>query len=234
MMLDTEKNRADADATEVGRILADGGIIPAHGAETFETEPSVDGWAYRDGLFVTVRGQWSNPDIARMAAEVLRAAGWHAAVRGPAASRVWAQRPGVEPRQPLTETPAEWRQDGPLFSGPSNYGGDDSPGDEFGKRFAHVSLPGRLVTVYHCAYVDSNAPGGVPEDVRFGVQKVTETLICKDTEDPGGTERFCEYAYEIVVPQGEYATVGEAERAALNLAHEYTGDLIEWDGEPGY
>lgn len=241
MLLNTEKNRADADAAEVNRILAENGIVPPYGEKTFEAVPSVDGWAYRDGLFVTVRSQWGRPDAARdaaealrAAAEALRAAGWYAAVRGPSTSRVWAQRPGVEPRQPLTKAPAEWRQDGPLMADDGSHGGDDQVGKSASKRFAHVSLPGRLVTVYHYPYVDSNAPGGVPDDVRFGVQRVIETMICEDTEDPGGTERSCDYEYEIIIPQGEFATVEEAERAALDLAHEYTGDMVEWDGTPGF
>lgn len=59
-----------------------------------------------------------------------------------------------------------------------------------------------------------------------------EYMVCTDPDDPGSTERWCEYDYQDL--DRFFGTVDAAETAARRLADSYTAELAErdiaWDG----
>lgn len=118
-----------------------------------------------------------------------------------------------------------------LFKDAGDFGGDVQAGKSYSLSFRHATLPGRLVTV--TAYpVWTEGPGDEEKTLTLEMQQ--ELMICRDLDDPGSTEVWCDVSYVDLGERfnGVYTTVERAETAACRLVLSQTPHDITWDGIP--
>lgn len=120
-----------------------------------------------------------------------------------------------------------WVERGSMLDA-ADAGGDDQVGRAWDRRFHHPDKPGCLLTVYlYAVRVENDA---VPAGFELGIQKQTEYMICGDTDEPGDTEVWSTYTYEVI---DGYNTLGSVDAAEIE-AHDWlkkldAGDL-SWNG----
>jgi hypothetical protein len=127
-----------------------------------------------------------------------------------------------------------WRESGTIMSG-GDCGGDIQAGDSFARRFVHTSLPGRVVDIAAYPIMGDGTTPDPPADAPIRLQWETHTTVCRDTEDPGGTEVWSDVEYSDLPEwaEGDYHSVGYAEKAAAALIITFDPDkFIGWDGSP--
>jgi hypothetical protein len=122
---------------------------------------------------------------------------------------------------------SEWLPDGTAIACDDQVGGDDQVGESYSVRFRRADLPGAIIT--RTAY-----PVNVGGDCegQFLVRVETVWLVCRDPDDPGGTEVWSDRRVE---DENElYGTSIEAARAAWGVACELRCDagFLAWDGLP--
>lgn len=124
---------------------------------------------------------------------------------------------------------SEWLPDATGISRNDQVGDDQQAGESYSIRFRRADLPNAIIM--QTAY-----PVNVGDDCKgpFLVRVETSWLICRDPNDPGGTE-----VSSVRQPSDEdefYETAAEAQRAAWNVANELSSDAgsLTWDGLPGW
>jgi hypothetical protein len=120
---------------------------------------------------------------------------------------------------PAPDVEDTWRPDGKGILPNGDCGGDAQATESHSVRYVR-SDGRRMVTV--SAYGVSTPSG------RYAVETETETLVCEDPADPGGTEVWSDAAYQTGAPV--WATPDEAENAALGVARNHSPASITWDG----
>lgn len=131
---------------------------------------------------------------------------------------------------------APWREDGVMCEDAGDHGGGIQTGRAFSRRFAHTKLPGRLFEVI--AYpVKGDGTTAMPDEdapIRLGYQ--AWMTVCRDVEDPGGTEVWSDIEYSDLPERfdHDFETVEKAEGHAKALVRSFDPDrFIGWDGKPG-
>lgn len=126
-----------------------------------------------------------------------------------------------------------------LHGEPWTNNGDYSPlqvGRAAHIRFRHTGKPGRLLTVTVYPMAPEVSVERFDMD-RVRVEAMTEYMICDDADDPGGTEKWCDYRHR-ELDTGSYTGSDEekvraAEADALSHVHHLKSEPgITWDGEP--
>lgn len=124
-----------------------------------------------------------------------------------------------------------WVQQGRVMDDDGQHS-EEQVGNAASVRFVHTDMPGRLVTVY--AYpVGVVTPSENGDQVECaGIDTHTEYMICRDLDDPGGTEEFSQVMYETLDTK-PFSHVGLAENVALAWVIAFDADRnIHWDGNP--
>lgn len=117
-----------------------------------------------------------------------------------------------------------WQLDGPPMADAGDIGGDNQIGRAFSARFVNLDLRGRIITVY--AY-----PIGEGDRVT-AVESATEYLICRDPENPGGTEEWSDYRYQhLEMDMSVISSIEQAEWAAESWIRLRYGADFDWNGE---
>lgn len=140
---------------------------------------------------------------------------------------------------------SEWVEHGPLFEDAGDHGGDVQVGKAYSRRFRHTSLPGRLYTVtaypiqaeglISTGYRDPLDPSRiVKDDPPIRLEWQSELMVCRSTDDPGGTEVWSDYGYPDLPERfdGTYPSVLAAEVDARQLVRSMEPHHIGWDGSP--
>jgi hypothetical protein len=119
---------------------------------------------------------------------------------------------------------SEWTAEGTGVQPSGDAGGDIQAGESYSVRYRRADRPCAMIT--RTAY-PASAPG---RPGLYFVQVETEWLVSTDPLDPSGTESWSEYAYDD--EPGIYASVAEAETAALRVATDLLADGYsqKWDG----
>jgi hypothetical protein len=113
-----------------------------------------------------------------------------------------------------------WQRQGRVEPG-GDVGGDWQATEAFSVRYTRADRPG--------AVVDVTFYGEDPGDGKgLRVTAMTETTLCTDVRDPGGTETWSDAMYRS--ESQRYRTDREAERAARNAAERHQPSEIRWDG----
>jgi hypothetical protein len=137
----------------------------------------------------------------------------------------------------MTDTPT-WREDGELIDNAGDINGDIQCGAAYERRFLHTTLPGRLVDI--AAYpIKGDGSDPMPdEDAPIRLEVQTELMVCRDTDDPGGTAIWSDYTYTTGndLPERfdvDYVSVEAAEAAARRYVEQFDPALhLSWDGAP--
>lgn len=134
----------------------------------------------------------------------------------------------IERTEQNVSTP--WQEVGELTAGELDVGGDRQIGQSFQRRFLNAALPGAVVDVVFYVHAATEPPQQAGE---FAVYLVTDHMMCRDVNDPGGTELWSHPVDDFWADPNprSYTTVGDAEAAAQQLAREYDPDRIDWDAE---
>lgn len=127
-----------------------------------------------------------------------------------------------------------WREAHPLIADAGECGGDIQVGVASSRRFHHLLLPGRVfdVTAYP-VQGDGTTPQPAPgAPIRIQVQY--QLTVCKDVEDPGGTEVFADIIYPQLPERFDvdFVDISAAEKAARLLVQLHGPEHIGWDGAP--
>lgn len=136
----------------------------------------------------------------------------------------------------MAEPQSGWAEQGQMFEGQGDVGGDVQAGTyTFDRRFVKLAEPGgkagAVITVtFYPVYGRGEDPmnNGL-ENGPFSVQRMTEYAVCKDVTDPGGGGGFADIRYDLA--DGPFATVEEAENVAGVLCRDFDPAWIVWDGE---
>lgn len=131
----------------------------------------------------------------------------------------------------------EWRQVDPPVANGGDVGGDIQATDSYSVRFQPVQQPApglhALVTVYlygALARPGMQRPSCAPP-TGWWVQQMTEYLVYRDPQDPGGSEEWSHYAY-YDHPES-YPDAESARKAAEGLARNVTPAICGgWGGQP--
>jgi hypothetical protein len=116
-----------------------------------------------------------------------------------------------------------WVQHGVIWPDDGTHS-DEQVGNAASVRFANPELPGRLLTVY--------AFGEMGESGEIDLKTMTEFMICRDLDDPGSTEEWCDYQYE-ELDHRPLKGVADAQSVALGWVKSFDANRdIHWDGEP--
>ncbi|MDQ1041515.1 hypothetical protein QFZ75_008017 [Streptomyces sp. V3I8] len=136
----------------------------------------------------------------------------------------------------VPQRPVPWVESGEMLTDAGGVGGDIQIGNAAERRFTHTTLPGRVVDVTACPIKGDGSTSMPAEDAPIYLQQQVHTTICRDVEDPGGTEEFADITYPDLPEaySGTYATVTDAEAAARRLVASTTPEHIGWDGVPDY
>lgn len=127
---------------------------------------------------------------------------------------------------------------GVVREGGGPIGGDVQVSDQWSVRFLPTDQPadGRFAMVTSYWFVDNYDDDTLPvefddqESKTYGIQNVTEFLICTDLDNPGGTEVWSDYQYDTDDPRS-FDTIEAAEQAAETAARsELSMNGITWDG----
>lgn len=124
-----------------------------------------------------------------------------------------------------------WTEMAPLGPFPSgDIGGDEQASEAHGRRFVLPPTADGLIPMltisYYVAY-------HVPEDKTYTfIRRHSEMMLCADPSDPGGTEAWCEYLYEMPVWSRRTAFASNPnESDVLRIVREMsTPTLEDWDG----
>lgn len=141
-----------------------------------------------------------------------------------------------------------WVQYGDVQTDDGDYGGDIQIGKATHIRFTHRDLPGRLVTVMAYPVAPERSIEtqegtkttfhGYKHDMgSVGIQVQTEFMICKNIDDPGGTEEWSDCQYEDLDTRpynrgDDTDKIRAAEVDALTFIERFDANRsIAWDGE---
>lgn len=141
-----------------------------------------------------------------------------------------------ETATPTTPEASPWREHGEMIDDAGSVGGDIQIGAAPERRFTHATLPGRVIDVTAYPIKGDGTDPMPPEDAPIHLSWQTHMTICRDIEDPGGTEEWADVAYPDLPEAytGTYATVEDAERAARRLILSVEPTDIGWDGVPDF
>lgn len=126
-----------------------------------------------------------------------------------------------------------WQEYGSEWTDDGNPGGDWQVGKACSRRFHNPEIPGALVTVYYYPGSYKSEDDDESETFELDVECQTEFMICKDIDDPGGTQEWCTYTYNKDVYDNAFDSVEKAEAAALSALRRFDPVRdIHWDGKP--
>jgi hypothetical protein len=130
-----------------------------------------------------------------------------------------------------------WQQVGGVMD-VGDVGGDWQIGPAPSVRFQHTEKPGSLMTVAIYPVMHSEGDTCVPRTCIPGsldLQQQIEYMVCTDPEDPGGTEQWSDYEYEILADLDDtnlnLPDLGAANFEAVRLLASWVPGIITWDGE---
>jgi hypothetical protein len=124
-----------------------------------------------------------------------------------------------------------WVMHGPIMDDDGQHG-DEQLGEACSVRFVNPDLPGRVVNVY--AYASAPLNDDVEHDLdSLGVDAMTEFMICRDIEDPGSTEEWCDYTYASLDTLPFNGDIEDATKTARAWIRAFDPNRdIDWNGEP--
>lgn len=145
-------------------------------------------------------------------------------------------RSALVPVVPEDVPATPWGEVGEMIEDAGSVGGDIQIGAAPQRRFTHATLHGRIVDVTAYPIRGDGSDPMPPEDAPIHLSWQTCTTICRDVEDPGGTEEWADIEYSDLPEAytGTYATVEDAERAARRLIRFFDPAHIGWDGRPDF
>jgi hypothetical protein len=125
-----------------------------------------------------------------------------------------------------TWCPEPWTREEPLVGSGGDCGGDIQVSDSFTARWTAPLVDGTFALLTVAFYL-------AEDDGRTFVECQTEYLHCRDLQDPGGTEIFCDYDYTEVVTVDPAATdlrrvTEEAERPQYGEWADHVPDTPEF------
>jgi hypothetical protein len=119
---------------------------------------------------------------------------------------------------------------GELVFSSLDVGGDRQIGRTYNRRFICPQIPGAVVDVTFYVHASTEPPEDADE---FAVYSETETTLCRDVSDPGGTEIWSRGETDEWADMNAcgYRTVEAGEVVAERLAREYDPYRIDWAAE---
>lgn len=122
-----------------------------------------------------------------------------------------------------------WIRQGDVMADSGHYS-EYQEGKAASVRFVNSDLPGRVVTVVAYAHAPQN-DDGEPDLSGLGIEAWHEFVVCRDIEDPGGTEEWADDRYEFLDTRPYNGDKDAAERDALAWIRSYDpAKFLHWDG----